>query len=70
MLIPFVLFVILIVWGLIDTEIYAKEAIILGAIWLICLFGYLFLRSFGFYFVVPMALIDIYLLVKMTGSGR
>lgn len=68
MLVPFVLFVILVIWALVQTDLYAKEALILGSIWLVLLAGLLFLPFVGFYCVVPMVLIDIWLLVKLVGN--
>ena len=68
MLVPFVLFVILVVWALVQVDMYAKEAIILGIIWLGLLGGLLLLPNVGLYCVVPMALIDIWLLVRLVGN--
>jgi hypothetical protein len=67
-LLPFVLFLVLVIWALIDGEMYAKEAAIFGALWLALLLGTMFLPAFGIYLVVPMVLIDIYLLVKLVGN--
>lgn len=68
MLLPFLLFVILVVWALIDNDLYAKEAIILGCVWLALLLGLLLIPYAGFYCVVPMVLIDVWLLVKLVGN--
>lgn len=68
MLLPFVLFLVLAVWGLIDGELYAKEAAIYGALWVVCLLGLLFVPAYGLTFVVPACLIDVVLLVKLVGN--
>ena len=70
MLLPFVLCVILVIWALIDGDMYAKEALIYGAIWLGCLLGMLFIAGYGLYFVVPMCLVDIVLLIKNVGNPK
>ena len=68
MLVPFVLFWILVIWALVQTDMYAKEAVILGFIWLVLAAGLVLLGTAGFYFVVPMVLIDIWLLVRLVGN--
>jgi hypothetical protein len=67
---PYVLFLILVIWALKDGEMYAKEALIYGAIWLACLVGLLFVVGYGLYFVVPMTLLDIFLLIKLVGNPK
>lgn len=68
MLLPFLLFAILVVWALIDNDLYAKEAIILGSVWLALLLGLLLIPNAGLYCVVPIVLIDVWLLVKLIGN--
>ncbi len=68
MLLPFVLLPILVIWGLIGVEIYAKEASIWGVLWAACFAAVLGIPGFGLYFVVPIVLVDIYLLLKMVGN--
>ncbi|MBI5705615.1 MAG: hypothetical protein HZC36_01345 [Armatimonadetes bacterium] len=68
MLTPFVLFVILVVWALVQNDLYPKEALILGSIWLLLLLGAFLLPGIGVYCIVPMVLIDIWLLVKLVGN--
>jgi len=67
---PFVLFLIIVIWALIDGELYFKEASILGAIWLMSLLGLLFVAGYGIWFVVPITLVDIYLVVKLIGNPK
>lgn len=68
MIIPFVLFLILIIWGAFDGEVYWKEGIVYGLLFLISLLGWLLVPGYGLYFVVPVVLVDIVLLVKMVGN--
>ena len=70
MLVPFILLPILVIPGLISSDIYAKEGTIYGAIWLVCLLGFPFTGMYGFWFVVPMALVDIGLLIKLVGNQK
>lgn len=71
MLVPFVLFLIVVIWALVQGDMYAKEAIILGSVWLICLAAlFLLPGSFGIYFVVPITVVDIYLVVKLIGNPK
>lgn len=65
---PFVLFVILVVWALVQNDMYPKEAIILGSVWLLLLLGLILIPNVGMYCIVPMVLIDIWLLVKLVGN--
>jgi hypothetical protein len=65
---PFVLFLILEIWALVSGDMYAKEAIIYGSIWLVCLLGLFFIPGYGLYFVVPVTLVDIILLIKQVGN--
>ncbi|MDR3692621.1 MAG: hypothetical protein P4L46_24790 [Fimbriimonas sp.] len=70
MLLPFFLLLVLVVWALIDSEMYAKEAIIHGAVWAVCLAGLFLVPGYGVAFVVPVCLQDIYLLIKLVGNPR
>lgn len=67
-LVPFVLFVILVVWALVQNDMYPKEALILGGVWLLLFAGVFLLPGVGVYCIVPMVLIDIWLLVKLVGN--
>lgn len=64
MILPFILLAILVVWGVIDGEIYAKEASILGLLWALCLIGFFTVTHLWPLFVVPVVLIDVWLLVR------
>jgi hypothetical protein len=68
LLVPFVLFLILVTWALISGDMYAKEALIWGAIWLVCLVGFFLVPGYGLYFVAPACLVDIILLIKLVGN--
>lgn len=68
MLFPFGLFLVLVIWAAKDGELYVKEGLIYGAIFLLCLIGMLALPGIGLYFVVPMVLLDVYLIVKLLGN--
>ena len=70
MLVPFGLFLIIVTWALIDGEMYAKEALVLGAVWAACLAGLLLIPNYGLWFVPPVCLIDIYLVVKLIGNPQ
>ena len=47
MLVPFILLPILVIPGLISGDMYAKEAVIYGVIWLVCLLGLLLIPGYG-----------------------
>ena len=66
----FVLFLVLTIWGMIDGEIYAQEGVILFVLWALLLAGFLFLPGIGLYAVVGIALIDIYLIIKLVGNPK
>lgn len=66
----FVLFLVLTIWGMIDGEIYAQEGIILFVLWALLLAGFLLLPGIGMYAVVGIALIDIYLIIKLVGNPK
>ena len=68
MLLPFFLLVILVVWALIDGDLYAKEAAIYGGVGLICFVAFLLIPGFGVAGLVVVTLIDIYLLIKLVGN--
>jgi hypothetical protein len=70
MLAAFVLFLILVIWGAIDGEIYATECIILVLIWLLCLLGFLFVPTIFGICVAAIALVDIYLIIKLVGNPK
>lgn len=69
MLFAFVLFWVVLIWGLYDGDLYAKEGIILGIIWIALLLGFIFLPTAMIGFIIAMILIDIYLVVKVFGGN-
>lgn len=69
MLFAFVLFWVVLIWGLYDGDLYAKEGIILGTIWVGLLLGFIFLPTAMIGFIIAMILIDIYLVVKVFGGN-
>lgn len=69
MLFAFVLFWVVLIWGLYDGDLYAKEGIILGIIWVGLLLGFIFLPTAMIGFIIAMILIDIYLVVKVFGGN-
>jgi hypothetical protein len=68
----FALFLVLIVWGLWDGELYAKEVAIYVAIFLVCATGFVLSLSHwtgGVYVsVAPIVLLTIYLLYRLVGN--
>lgn len=71
MLLIFLLFWVLLVWGLIDTEIYAKEAGIYAAIWVVSFLGFLFFPfQWGIFCSVGVGVIlDVILMLKVLGGN-
>lgn len=69
MLFAFVLFWVVLIWGLYDGDLYAKEGIILGILWIGLLLGFIFLPTAMIGFIIAMILIDIYLVVKVFGGN-
>ncbi len=66
--IALVLFWILLVWGLIDGDLYAREAVVFGLIWALLLAGIIAFPTAFVWFVVPLVLLDIVLLFKVVGT--
>lgn len=62
------LFWVLLVWGLIDGDLYARDAWIFGLIWVVLIGGFLMFPEAFIWFVVPLVLLDIALLVKVVGT--
>ena len=62
-----VLFWVLLVWGLIDGDLYTREAVIFGLIWALLFAGTIALPMYLVWFVVPLVLLDIVLLAKVVG---
>ena len=67
-LFAFVLFWILVVWGLRDCDVYPKEAAIYGAIWCALLAGFFLWPAGSIFFIVGMVLLDVVLLIKVLGQ--
>lgn len=68
MLLVFVLFWLLIVWGLKEGDIYTREAVTYGCIWAVLFGGFVLLPEAFVWFVVPLVLLDIVLLMKVMGT--
>ena len=68
MLLVFLLFWVLLIWGLIDGDIYAREAAILVVIWLVLAAGFFFLPKVMIPTIIGMVLVDIVLLFKVVGQ--
>ena len=72
MLIAFVAYLVLVIWGLKEAEIYGSEAAVHFVIFGLCLAGFLLGNMYwsgrGFWFVVPVCLADVYLLLKLVGN--
>jgi hypothetical protein len=71
MLVPFVVLLILLGWGLKEVDLYFKEAAMYGFLGLACLAGILVdYGDTGKYFVIPLCLVDAYLIFKMIGNPK
>ena len=68
MIIPFLVFWILLGWGLYDGDLYPKEGAILVSIWGVLLLVFLLLKVDLIWFVVPTVLLDIFLILKIFGQ--
>jgi hypothetical protein len=68
MALVFVLFWVVLIWGLYDGDIYAKEGTIMGILWAGLLAGFIFLPDAAIGFIIAMVLLDIYLLLKVYGQ--
>ena len=60
-----ILFWVIVIWGLIDGEIYAKEGAIYIAIWLALVAGVVLYKSADIGCIVGMFALDIYLLFRV-----
>jgi len=67
-LLPFLLLLVLVIWGLIDGDVYFKEAAIYGVLLLACLAVVLFVPNYGIAGLVPICFVDVYLLIKLVGN--
>lgn len=68
MIVPFLVFWVLLGWGLYDGDLYPKEGAIVVAIWGVMLLIFLLLKVTLLWFVVPTVLLDIYLILKIFGQ--
>ena len=68
MIVPFLVFWVLLGWGLYDGDLYPKEGAIVAAIWGVLLLIFLLLKVTLLWFVVPTVLLDIYLILKIFGQ--
>jgi len=64
MLLVFVLFWLVLGWGLYDTEIYPKEAAIFAVLWFILAGIFFFMPQAKIASIIGMVLVDIVLLAK------
>ena len=68
---PFVLLLILVVWGLKDEEIYGKEAVGYVLVGFACLAAVLTnVSGIGLYLLIPVCLMDIFLVFKLIGNPQ
>lgn|GEM_PF-2014499 len=70
LLLVFPLFWVLTIWGLIDGDLYAKEAAILGAIWLaaILCFAFVPIPWVTYVGIGVTVILDVILVVKVVGN--
>ncbi|CAN1566508.1 hypothetical protein MCEMSE15_02957 [Fimbriimonadaceae bacterium] len=66
----FILFWILVIWGLVDGELYWQEAGWYTLAFVACILGFIFLAEYQIWFIVPIVLIDVVLIMKMMGNPR
>lgn len=68
MIVPFLVFWVLLLWGLYDGDLSPKEGAIFVVLWGGLLLGFLLLKIVWLWFVVPTVLLDIVLIVKIFGK--
>jgi len=68
MLLVFILFWLVLIWGLYDTEIYAKEAVVFVVIWLALAACFFLVPKLAIVSIIGMVLVDIVLLAKVFGN--
>lgn len=68
MCIAFLLFWLLIVWGLYDGDIELGEGAVFAAIWIGLLLGALLVPGLLVWFTAPLVLLDIILILKVFGQ--
>ncbi len=67
-LLVFVLFWLVLIWGLYDNEIYAKEAAIFAAIWIPLVIVFFLVPSAMIPAIIGIVLLDIVLIAKVFGQ--
>ncbi|MFY9235219.1 MAG: hypothetical protein WAO58_12265 [Fimbriimonadaceae bacterium] len=68
MIIALILFWLLLVWGVYDAEIYAKEAAMYALIWAVCFTGFMTFPQFLVWFIAPLVLLPILLVIRLFGK--
>ena len=68
MLLAYILFWILLIWGLRESDIYWQEGAILVTLWVVCLAGFVYLPSANIAFIIGSVLLDLWLLMKTLGQ--
>jgi hypothetical protein len=68
LIISFVLFLILVIPALRNGDMYAKEALIYGSIFVVCALGFFLLPGYGLWFVAPITIVDVIILIKLVGN--
>ena len=69
MLLVFILFWLVLGWGLHDSEIYAKEAAIFVVVWIVLAACFFFVPKLMIPSIIGMVLVDIVLMAKVFGQG-
>ena len=59
----------MLIWSLIDGDLYPKEGAIFAGIWVALLAGFLLLKIPMLWFAIPMVLLDVVLIVKIFGQN-
>jgi hypothetical protein len=68
MLLPCIVFCVLLIWSLKDGDLYPKEGLAYGAIFLVLMLGMVFLQPWALRCMAGMALLDVVLILKVFGQ--
>jgi len=68
MLVPCIVFCVLLIWSLTDGDLYPKEGLGYGAVFLVLMLGVLFLQQWALWCMAGMALLDVVLILKVFGQ--
>ena len=68
MIFPFILFFVLLGWGLYEGDVYPKEGWIMLALWVVALLVVVVLKALWLWLVVPTVILDIILVLKVYGQ--